>query len=1330
MRKLTFIALLLSAGLTLLAANDVPPVDQIITPETFGCVGDGVTDDTEALQKAFDLVAAGELDTAGLVEAYRRLTDKDALGDQFFYDKAVDAAISKLEEARNHQFANPDGFREAADHFVTVLARRIERKLISTGNNKLFFNHIRNNGRKSSGSKLSRVFRAYVQEQLRPADMFRRFSGYNKRRSPDVYDFADRIEQADLAMKEFSGTAREYIQNLIKNRKEADAFFTGKSKIDAIPFIGELSENVALDLYLALSDPEAFEHVLRHGFWIRMDENGYYRSKAGDKLGTDDKWKRIEFISAHMRKAAALAQADNPQSEAEHRYRTYEHAVTLAEADVRSIYEYLKKRFTTDSLASKIAEAKKAIMPYLGAAINKTSNITLGYDIANKSDNYWPMQIHSDKDYESSDPLDIRSLGDESIFQMREGPSGALVLNPASERLWRYITAASRFAAFGEIADDIAIMDTPFLQHTNMGYGTLTGALSSLDQYYGQWLRNYRDDLNGRRAEQMSSFNAFVGNMRKNLAASKLLGNFAVMVKQAASGAMYGSEIPLRYVLPRLFGFAHSKSYFENSKTVQELQKSSKVLSQRGAGYNLPEVSEFTDEQNSTVTRILHRYFPKIITRGITMMDYKTVANGVLMVEDWVKSERPDLKPGSDAYYDEIRKRWELATMRTQPNFLKESRPEYMRSPNEFKRSAAMFRSQPTQDFNQIVTAFGEYESALRDKSATKAEVEAAKTRAKNAVASKIIGTILFASFGLAGELLLHKRKRFTDDDDKFSWDKFLARFGIKAAEGLASTIWFGDNLAALIVDSASGLLNQATGGKIDQTREFYGIEDNAFSLVSDAAEAIVTFSRNTTANNFRKMVTSLADMNGVPSQNLYNILNAAIMWPATATGHNLNNYDDAIQAAEAYMRLSPSEKAKHTVDRAVWLANQNRTHEANILLSTLDGVEYGDSMKNAITKAYANDKIDFDTALRFLHYANVTGQKAETLLGNAKTNELYNGIKDKFESNLDPNFPLAQLDFFMSKQAKKDARDEVEDYLIDQKKREIASEAGEPYTSRFDKAAQLEDGLEYVAFKEAYNAALTDVDVQSYSKTPTGPVTRQNKFYGVKTDALDRLFAPGGAYSNLSDEAKELLDSSLPNADKQYEAAQHYIVMSDWYAVYDMHRQIDEDENLTASQKVEKFKTWLSHTAFTADQKAVLTEQFGYMNVFKADSERYDKMVAAGLSPDSAMYYSDLKRDNDESTSEAYTLNFVSSGSGTLREKEIALSIFHPGAYERYKKAKACGFSLASWARFVSAAKTAHVRRTGSDGGQLSKKDIEAACKQLGLSGYVDTIYQIFHGK
>ena len=58
MRKLTILALLFSIGLTLFAANDVPPADQIITPETFGCVGDGITDDTEALQKAFDFCLA------------------------------------------------------------------------------------------------------------------------------------------------------------------------------------------------------------------------------------------------------------------------------------------------------------------------------------------------------------------------------------------------------------------------------------------------------------------------------------------------------------------------------------------------------------------------------------------------------------------------------------------------------------------------------------------------------------------------------------------------------------------------------------------------------------------------------------------------------------------------------------------------------------------------------------------------------------------------------------------------------------------------------------------------------------------------------------------------------------------------------------------------------------------------------------------------------------------------------------------------------------------------------------------------------------------------
>jgi hypothetical protein len=60
MKHFLALAILFTIGINSIAAVDNDPFKDadIITPELFGCVGDGVTDDTEGLQKAFDYCLA------------------------------------------------------------------------------------------------------------------------------------------------------------------------------------------------------------------------------------------------------------------------------------------------------------------------------------------------------------------------------------------------------------------------------------------------------------------------------------------------------------------------------------------------------------------------------------------------------------------------------------------------------------------------------------------------------------------------------------------------------------------------------------------------------------------------------------------------------------------------------------------------------------------------------------------------------------------------------------------------------------------------------------------------------------------------------------------------------------------------------------------------------------------------------------------------------------------------------------------------------------------------------------------------------------------------
>lgn len=336
-------------------------------------------------------------------------------------------------------------------------------------------------------------------------------------------------------------------------------------------------------------------------------------------------------------------------------------------------------------------------------------------------------------------------------------------------------------------------LDIPLINFKKMFKGTTNFAAEgrewfnadsvkkALSDKFGESSVKYIEDtisaLEAGRERKESKFSAVAEWLYTKRVQTALVGNFGVVIKQAASYPTAGLYLSAKDLSAGLGKFLIAKksdgTHFRHAyaRTIEEIDKYTAQHYQRRKGMSVQEVAETLHGSK------LARKAPTAVNpvKWIQAMDCATTAALWEAAKSHVNSEYKSNgeKIGSEKYWQEVTKLYDTIIEDTQPMYDELHRSDFQKKGSSMKKFVFPFKTQPMQNMGILADVASEF--------VTKHDKASAKKLAK-AVSSQISSNIIFSLMTLAAALLRHKADRYRDDDDKITiesaapqvlWDMF-----------------------------------------------------------------------------------------------------------------------------------------------------------------------------------------------------------------------------------------------------------------------------------------------------------------------------------------------------------------------------------------------------------------------------------------------------------------------------------------------------------------------------------------------------------------------------
>lgn len=473
---------------------------------------------------------------------------------------------------------------------------------------------------------------------------------------------------------------------------------------------------------------------------------------------------------------------------------------------------------------------------YTTNLINETSMKLLGYDRATVK-NYYPIAV--DRSTLATEIEGVKmdaTIEGRGFLKERVKSDKPILLEECQNVVNRSLRDTAAYAGLAAPIRDVQRVLNSTVE-TAEGIGVLKDKI--IGEKWGKetvsYINDLLTDLQTTRRKRSSTMSRALDRMRGNYAGAILTVNPGVAIAQAASlptaGAVLGADT-MAAVLP----FVKNFSGKQRAAVEAEIRQHGDALLQyRLRGTKRGEMSSIGAHKNLVAKA--SEAMPAV-TGWITGMDEITVAALWEGAKRYVERHAAEFglteenlsaaksadggaarsspaeggqgSRNSEAYWEAVNKTYQRVIEETQPNYTTMQRAGIQRSDNEFVKTLTMFTTQRFQNYGILADAVGDYKAqkaryAADQSVENKAEVQRAGQSLRQAAASQVVQTAVFALMKIGADFLLHRWDKEQDENGDITAASVGKRFFDLYTESAAGNFLYGAEIYSVISNAASG---------------------------------------------------------------------------------------------------------------------------------------------------------------------------------------------------------------------------------------------------------------------------------------------------------------------------------------------------------------------------------------------------------------------------------------------------------------------------------------------------------------------------------------------